>query len=31
MDEQSEFIYYFDDNSTLKEMPKIQLDKAKTL
>ena len=31
MDEQSEFIYYFDDDSTLKEMPKIQLDKAKAL
>ena len=31
MDEQSEFIYYFDDDSTIKEMPKIQLEKAKSL
>jgi hypothetical protein len=31
VDEQSEFIYYFEDDSTLKEMPSILLEKAKSL
>lgn len=31
VDDQSEFIYYFEDDSTLKELPKIQLEKAKSL
>ncbi len=31
IDDQSEFIYYFKDDSTLKELPKIQLEKAKSL
>lgn len=31
IDDQSEFIYYFKDDSSLKELPKIQLEKAKSI